>query len=91
MAIQNKIAKPFKIGSKRSIVIAQFSKYKIMIKSDTGDLFDLKHTIDYKFLSGSRGPDGPDYHRPPGENSSFQFLPVTSYEELFSDRRPLFQ
>ena len=75
------------MGSNGSIVTAQISKYKIMI-SQKGDLFYVKHIKNVKFLSGSRGPHGPDLPSPCGRK--FQFFSTfilwwgSSFRSLFS-------
>ena len=56
--------------SKESIVITQFSKYKIMIRY----LFYIKHTKNVEFLSGSRGPRGPDLPSPSRRKFQFCFF-----------------
>ena len=54
------------------IIVAQFSKYKIMI-SQNRRCFLSETDQNVKFLSGRRGPDRPDLPSPFGENSNFQF------------------
>ena len=46
--------------SKGSIIIAQFSKYKITISQNRRSLSMLSILIMLSIFSGSRGPDGPD-------------------------------
>ena len=50
-------------GSK---IIAQFSKYEIMIGQNKRSLLIMLSTPNVKLLSGSRGPDGPDLQSPFG-------------------------
>ena len=68
MAILNKIAKPFPTRPKGSIVIAQFSNYKVR----TGDLFYVRHNKTLSFSLVAEALTGLIYLRPLGENSSFQ-------------------
>ena len=60
MAIRNKIAKSFPMWSKGSIIIAQFSKYKITISQNRQSFSMLSILKMFSIFSGSRGPDGPD-------------------------------
>ena len=64
MAIRNKMAKPFPMWSKGSIIIAQFSKYKITISQNRRSFSMLSVLKMLSIFSGSRGPDGPDLPLP---------------------------
>ena len=56
--------------SKGSIIIAQFSKYKITISQNRRSFLCSAHQ-NVKFLSGSRGPHGPDLSSPFGRKFHF--------------------
>ena len=64
MAIRNKIAKSFPMWSRGSIIIAQFSKYKITISQNRRSFSMLSILKMLSIFSGSRGPDGPDLPSP---------------------------
>ena len=72
MAIRNKIAKPFLTGLVRNIVIAQFLKYKSLIMSEQAifSMLSISKTLSSSLVAEAL--TGLIYHRPPGENSSFQ-------------------
>ena len=57
---RSKYKKTVPMESKVRTIIAQVSKYKIYDKSEWCDPFNVKHIKNVKFLSGSRGPNGPD-------------------------------
>ena len=75
------------MGSEVRIIIAQISKYKIYGKSEWCDLFYVKHIQNVMFLSGSRGPHGPDLPSLCGRKFKFQSVvksfSVESYVEDF--------
>ena len=77
MAIRNKIAKSFPMWSEGSIIIAQFSKYKITITHNRRS-FSMSSIL--KMLS-IFSLTGLIYHRPSGENSSFQFSSPLAWPE----------
>ena len=60
MAIWNKIAKSFPMLSKRSTIIAQFSKCRITISQNRRSFSMLSIFKMLSIFSGSRGPDGSD-------------------------------
>ena len=60
MAKWNKIAKSFPMWSKGNIIIAQFSKYKIMMSQKRRSFSMLSILKMLSTFSGSRGPQGPD-------------------------------
>ena len=66
MAIWNKITKPLPMWSKGSIIIAQFSKYKITISQNRRSFSMSSILKRLSILSGSKGPDGPDLPSPLG-------------------------
>ena len=80
MAIRNKIAKSFPMWSKGSIIIAQFSKYKITISQNRRSFSMLSILKKLRIFSCSRGPDWPDLPSPFGRKFqlSVQFRSLDS-------------
>ena len=69
LAMKKEAAKSFPMWSKGSIIIAQFSKYKITI-SQNRQSFSMSSILKrLSILSGSRGPGGPDLPSPLGRKS----------------------
>ena len=73
MATRNKIAKSFPMWSKGSIIIAQFSKYKIMVSQNRQSFSMLSILKILRISLVAEALTGLIYHRPLGENYSFQF------------------
>ena len=67
MVIRNKITKSFPMWSKGSIIIVQFSKYKITISQNRRSFSMSSILKRLSILSGSRGPEGPDVPSPLGQ------------------------
>ena len=82
MAIRNKITKSLSMKSKGSIIIAQFSKYKITISQNRRSFSMSSILKRLSILSGSRGPDGSDLPSPLGQ----KFQLSVQFSKLFIAR-----
>ena len=84
MTIRNKMAKSFPMWSKGSIIIAQFSKYKITISQNSRSFSMLSILKMLSIFSGSRGTHGPDLPSSPfGRKFHFAFAPTFFLQSLY--------